>query len=335
MRKVSDKDKLFFFGRHFFTLDGLWMIETENEIGFARALKIDLAVWVRLLKKVIRRIKRHLDLEENSIENLIRILSFRWTVEGWDFDLLDDGTLRINKCPYNEIMKRNPKRHDKIIPICRDMCIPFYKEVLKQYNPEITLKREYFQGLDDSPYCDFRFYKNGKKFEPSTKLIMNNLTQNDKLFYFESNFFTMDGLWIIEVENETDWQTALDIDIVVWQRLYKSIFRRVARYLDLQSNSIPDLVEIVSFCWSCEGYKYEILEKSEREAIIHITECPYEAAMRRNPDRHDKIKEICLEMCIPFYEPALQKFNPNIRLERRKFLGADDEVCDFHFTLEE
>lgn len=334
MREVSDKDKLFFFGRHFFTLDGLWMIETENAIGFERALQIDLTVWTRLLKTIIRRIKRHLDLEENSIENLIRILSFRWTVEGWDFDLLEDGTIRINKCPYNEIMKRNPERHDKIIPICKDMCIPFYKEIVDQYNPKITLKREHYQGLDDSPYCDFQFFKNGDKFEPTDKLVMDDLDKNDELYYFESNFFTLDGLWIIELENETDWPTALEVDIIVWQRLYKTIFRRVARYLEINSNTIPDLVEILSFSWSCEGYKYEIKESTETEALIHITDCPYEAAMRRNPERHERIRDICLKMCIPFYEPALNEFNPNIRLERNKFLGTDDKICDFHFVLE-
>lgn len=164
---------------------------------------------------------------------------------------------------------------------------------------------------------------------------MRKVSKEDKLFFFEKNFFTLDGLWIIEIENETDWETALKVDIIVWQKLYKIIFRRVKRYLGIETNTIKDLVDILSFCWSCEGYIYDILKVSEKEALMHITECPYKSAMDRNPERHERIKSICLDMCIPFYEPALEEFNPNIMLERKRFMGAGDEICDFHFLLKE
>ena len=44
MKEVSNKDKLFYFERNFFTLDGLRMLETESEVGWDTALKIDKAV---------------------------------------------------------------------------------------------------------------------------------------------------------------------------------------------------------------------------------------------------------------------------------------------------
>jgi len=333
MKEVSEKDELFFYERHFQTLDGLWMIETEKEIGFDRALQVDLTVWIRLLKTIFRRTMRYLDLQENSIENFVKILCFRWTIEGWDFDLQNNGSLMVKTCPYEAAMQRNPKRHDKIKAICKDMCIPFYQQIAKEFNPDIEIKREKFKGLGDE-YCDFQFFFQGKKCIPSQELIDFDPSVEDKLFYFKRNFFTMDGLWIIEVENETDWPTALKIDIIVWQRLYKILFRRVKRYLEIERNDLPTLVEILSFCWSCEGYTYEVIKNEPEEAIMHITECPYEAAMQRNPDRHKRIEDICKEMCIPFYEPALEKFNPNISLERKKFLGTGDEYCGFYFSLE-
>ncbi len=164
---------------------------------------------------------------------------------------------------------------------------------------------------------------------------MRKVSKDDKLFFFERSFFTLDGLWIIEVENETDWDTALKVDVIVWQRLYKIIFRRIKTYLNIQTNTIKDLIEILSFCWSCEGYKYEIIKNEVEEAILQITECPYKSAMDRNPERHERIKAICIDMCIPFYEPALKDFNPKIHLDRKQFLGVGDAICDFHFTLEE
>lgn len=138
---------------------------------------------------------------------------------------------------------------------------------------------------------------------------------------------------MVEVENEFEFNAALKIDIRVWQRLYKIIFRRVKRYLKIETNTLEDLIEILSFCWSCEGYEYEVVKSELREAILHITYCPYKAAMDRNPERKDKIKSICLDMCIPFYEPALEEFNPKIKLERKKFLGIGDPICDFHFKV--
>ncbi|MHA1274442.1 MAG: DUF6125 family protein [Promethearchaeota archaeon] len=163
---------------------------------------------------------------------------------------------------------------------------------------------------------------------------MREVSKDDKLFFFERNFFTLDGLWIIEVENQTNWDLALKIDTVVWQKLYKKIFSRVKRYLNIHTNTIKDLIDIFSFCWSCEGYNYEIDDISENKAIMKITKCPYIEAMKRNPERKDKIKDICLKMCIPFYEPALEEFNSKIKMKRTKFLGLGDDCCDFLFKLE-
>ncbi|TFG00923.1 MAG: hypothetical protein EU541_01020 [Promethearchaeota archaeon] len=333
MKEVSKKDELFFYGRHFQTLDGLWMIETEKEIGFKDALDIDLKVWIRLLKIILRRTKRYLNLKENNIESFFKILCFRWKIEGWNFELRKDGTLIARLCPYQAAMQRNPERHNRIKAICKDMCIPFYKKIAEEFNQHIEIKREKFNGLGDE-YCDFQFYFKGKKFIPSPDLFDFNPNIDDKIFYFKHNFFTMDGLWIIEVENKTDWSTALKIDIEVWQRLYKILFRRVKRYLDIEGDTLQDLVKVLSFCWSCEGYEYGIKKNEPKEAIMHITKCPYEAAMQRNPERHQKIEDICKKMCIPFYEPALKKFNPNINLERKNFLGTGDEYCGFYFTLD-
>ena len=45
MRKITDADKLAYYERKFFTMDGLWVIESENEVGLDKALEIDTAVW--------------------------------------------------------------------------------------------------------------------------------------------------------------------------------------------------------------------------------------------------------------------------------------------------
>ena len=87
MIELSKEDKLFFFERNFVTLDGLWMLETENEVGWDRALKVDVTVWIKLLKTIIRRFQRYLNIKTNTLRDLIKILMFRWSIEGWEFEI--------------------------------------------------------------------------------------------------------------------------------------------------------------------------------------------------------------------------------------------------------
>ena len=43
---------------------------------------------------------------------------------------------------------------------------------------------------------------------------MKDVSIEDKLFYFERNFFTLDGLFVVEIENQTDFEMALKIDLI-------------------------------------------------------------------------------------------------------------------------
>jgi len=342
MREVSQDDKLFFFERSFFTLDGLWMIETEEMTNWEVALKIDLLVWKRLLKTIIRRLKKYLNLEENNLTNLIKILTFRWSVEGWKYDILqhdaDNVKILVKQCPYKSTMDRNPERKEKQSLICKNMCMPFYKALTKDYKENIDLERTRYMGLGDD-YCDFTFSFDNKSLEKVEKDVffkeIRKPNNADKLFYFEKNFRTLDGLWVIETENELGWDATLKLDIIVWQRLYKIVFRRVKNYLNITGNSLSDLIDILSFVWNCEGNIHEINQKDDKNATINIVKCPYIEAMERNPDRHSRIESICLEMCIPYLQPVIKEFNPKIDVKREKFIGLGDSVCDFSLNLED
>ncbi|MHA1519351.1 MAG: DUF6125 family protein [Promethearchaeota archaeon] len=175
---------------------------------------------------------------------------------------------------------------------------------------------------------------------------MRALTDEDKLYYFEKNFFTLDGLWMVETEEKFDFETALRLDLAVWDRFLKIAIRRLKKYLKITSNTKEDIINILTFRWAAEGWKYEIQNganegtneetdrKTDKETTIHIIECPYKEAMQRNPDRHSHIPLICKRMCVPFYQKVVQDFNPEIQLHRTKFQGLRDEFCDFVFTEE-
>ncbi|MFW9781155.1 MAG: DUF6125 family protein [Candidatus Heimdallarchaeota archaeon] len=339
MKPISINDKLFFFERNFFTLDGLWMIQTEEETSWEIALSIDLSVWKRLLKIVFQRLKKYLNIKSNHLIDLIRILTFRWSVEGWNYEIFltnqSQVQIIIKSCPYYATMYRNPDRHQKIPLICNNVCIPLYESIVLEFNNSFRISRSHFKGLGDND-CNFVFSENGISISKKSfaKVLEKKVDKYGKLFYFEKNFRTLDGLWIIEVENQINFDTALKLDIKVWQELYEIIFRRVIKYLDIKSRSLQDLIYILSFIWNCEGNYHKIIKKNEREVIININKCPYLDAMQRNPERHDYIASICKEMCIPYLEPVIKNFNPKIKLKRTKFIGIGNDICDFHFKLE-
>lgn len=164
---------------------------------------------------------------------------------------------------------------------------------------------------------------------------MRKITNADKLFYFEKNFFTMDGVWMLETEKEVGWDTALKIDRAVWVRLMRIFFRRIKRYLKIESTNLDDLIEIITFRWSIEGWKYEVDQISAFEVIINIKECPYKAVMDRNQERQELIPLICNNMYFPFYKAAFEEFNPKIKFERTSSLGLGDNRYDFCFKLVE
>ncbi|MEE9378131.1 MAG: DUF6125 family protein [Candidatus Lokiarchaeia archaeon] len=159
---------------------------------------------------------------------------------------------------------------------------------------------------------------------------MRKVTDADKLFYFGKNFSTLDGLWMLETEKEVGWNTALKIDKVVWIKLMKIIFRRIKKYLNIETNNLSDLIEIITFRWSVEGWKYSINQISETEVRFEITQCPYKAIMDRKPERRKLISLICNDMCKPFYRVAFKDFNPKIEVERSKFMGLGDKICSFN-----
>ena len=163
---------------------------------------------------------------------------------------------------------------------------------------------------------------------------MRKVSDADKLFYYERNFVTLDGLWMLEIEKEIGWDRALEIDVTVWTKLFKIIIRRLKKYLNIETNTLNDLIEIITFRWSIEGWKYKVNKISESEVIVEINQCPYKASMDRNKDRHDKIPLICTGMCLPFYKAAFNDFNPEIVFKREKAMGLGDDICTFQFKLQ-
>jgi hypothetical protein len=156
-----------------------------------------------------------------------------------------------------------------------------------------------------------------------------DLTCDDRLFYFEKQFFTLDGLWITEVEQAADADVSFAVDLAVWQKLLVIAFRRIKDYLHLDTTTIADVLQILEFRWACERWDFEISATSEDERQVTIKTCPYKAIMDRNPERASLIPRICKEICMPLYTHAIASLNPEILVERPASMGLGDDACEF------
>lgn len=158
---LSDADKLYYFQRNWFTLDGMWMVVVEEELGLERTIAIDLQVWERLFPILYRRIKRRLGVTGTGVDDFVRVLAFRWVAEGWTFSVDEETlspahaeiTIAPGGCPYHQALVR-AERPDKIPRICHEVCDPLYDIAAKAFNPKIRVRRTLRQG-DGAGTCNF------------------------------------------------------------------------------------------------------------------------------------------------------------------------------------
>ena len=160
------------------------------------------------------------------------------------------------------------------------------------------------------------------------------LTDADKLAYFQQNFFTLDGLWMVVLEEWLGLEKTLKIDMQVWERFFPTVYRRIARYLKITTQTVEDFIKVLGFRWIAEGWGFTIEEVSPKLARVRIEKggCPYNAALER-AQRLDKAPHICNENCERLYQIAVNTFNPAIQMHRTKRQGNGDDWCDFLFEL--
>ncbi len=161
-----------------------------------------------------------------------------------------------------------------------------------------------------------------------------HFTDADKLAYFQQNFFTLDGLWMVVLEEHLGLEETVKIDLQVWERFFPIIYRRIARYLKIETQTVEDFVKVLGFRWMAEGWDFRIEEVSPKLARVTIKKggCPYHAALSR-ANRPDKMPRICNEVCDRLYEIAASSFNPAIKVRRTKRQGVNAEECDFLFQI--
>jgi hypothetical protein len=134
-------------------LDGLWFLETENRLGFDKALEIDLAVWEIYSRKETKRIlslllenpedRFNYSLEKffKLLEQVLKISLFNQSI---NFNMkisLDEKTLTfsVEKCKTLKGMEKVGRPMDQAKKICKDIGLAYYENMAQEFHPDLKI----------------------------------------------------------------------------------------------------------------------------------------------------------------------------------------------------
>lgn len=102
-----------FLRRSFFTVDGLWFVNSERDLGFDKALDLDHRVWESMAKVQARK-ARELCGGEIGLAGLVKSLVLKFESEGWGFEVEErekEARFRITGCPWFKILEKSERTH--------------------------------------------------------------------------------------------------------------------------------------------------------------------------------------------------------------------------------
>jgi len=139
----------------YIAIDGLWFLGVEKKQGFDEALKIDIDVWKNWMQILVKRIKKLLDMKENDIPSIVKILEVAYQMEGTDYEIAEcrdkRAVIRILKCHWYENLKKAGR--EKLIP-CVDLDKTLYPDMIKVLNPSVSFSQ--VSGIPEGDKsCDF------------------------------------------------------------------------------------------------------------------------------------------------------------------------------------
>lgn len=153
-------------------LDGLWFLEVEKELGFKAAYEIDEKVWARYSRKEAKRLKNHLDIDQVTIDDCIRVFNLTLFNQSltYEIDRVKENPhiLRCNvtKCKTYNGMEYVKRPKDQIYKVCEGIGLVFFRNMLDELIPGTTVnciscpyhpQNDSLQGKDFICVWEFKF----------------------------------------------------------------------------------------------------------------------------------------------------------------------------------
>lgn len=103
--------------------------------------------------------------------------------------------------------------------------------------------------------------------------------------YLRRSYHAVDGLWFMMVEEEFDFDRALDLDERVWRVLAKIQARKARELLQCAGNEPEDLLRCFSLKLTADGHQFDA-QIDEDHVTFRIARCPWQDLLNKSDRQH-------------------------------------------------
>ena len=149
--------------------------------------------------------------------------------------------------------------------------------------------------------------------------------------YLHRSYTAVDGLWFMKVEQQFDFETALEIDEQVWQIVPK-IQARQLKELTGCKNGLEGLYECFTTKLELDCTEFESEKEPDGKGFtIIIKHCHWLELLRKSQREH-LAEKIGSRICNAEYATWAGEFGSNIRFELQSQLCKNAGCCRLRFT---
>lgn len=152
-----------------------------------------------------------------------------------------------------------------------------------------------------------------------------------KLFadYLRKCFVSVDGLWFMKIEEDTDFEKALEVDIAVWKVLPKIEARTIKELLAL-GHGIVALHAALDFKLRAECYSHSLSPVHEGAFTLNVHDCPWVKHIKK-ANRGHFLDRISASICPAEYGAFTAEFGKNITIDHQRGNCAQHGRCSFFY----
>jgi len=173
-------------------------------------------------------------------------------------------------------------------------------------------------------------YNPDLKMEDFSPQFLTELLQMYGKFYM-----AIDGFWYLGVKEHIDNETALKVDLWVWDKAPRYELKRLAKMAGIEGDGIDAVFKFLQIVPWMQITEFRAELESPKRGILTVTKCSTLEALEREGTGREG--EICSQVDTIALTAYAHFFNPKIRVEPLFLPPREDRegiCCRWEFTLE-
>ncbi len=156
------------------------------------------------------------------------------------------------------------------------------------------------------------------------------LTQEEFYHLLEKAFTALDGLWFLGVEEEFDFDSALKVDIAVWQRFGQTLIRRMKKMWNKDTLTRQDILRFLDILYVFGHLKVDKVIAEGNTYTYTVNQCPWWDNLKRSG--RDKLIP-CHTVDEEMFKAWLKSLDPEAQVEFQASLPQGQEKCAWRITF--